>query len=598
MPDPIVNSAAPNQIPPQSPVGMAQNGPPNPAVQTTPDGMGQPPIAQQPMQNAPTPSQPMVSIPASAAPHLSKMAAIGQAFHHMASGSTTQYLPTGPGGSPVATQVPDKPGQLFRSILAGALAGMGAGAEAKMGGGIGSFAVGASAGIKNQQQQQQQRQQQGQQEFENTQKAQSQASEETYRKAMTAQANQATLKDAFEVLGQSLAQHDQLATNDKPELSGYIAARIKPDPKYTDLPETEALKLEHTPGFTSNLRWLVTGTIPVRDADGKIVSYQNTYSGYPPTAEMPLTPAILDGWKKNGILEANPNLMTSSIVQKKPDGSYTIDYKDFRALDAQNDQLQQRRLAAEKQVNDAQEVQDKHELMVAQTKAEDARRVAEQTTSGLAAFNQKEKVAAESAEKKYQEKGWDALTPDERYYAQGAVRENIATQEKILDSRELKVDENSDDPSVKAAAFKKAHDAQLIIENESQKLLGPVTPPPPPPPPENAPSTLLLGKMQQDDHIQPGTPQAYKYIINSNLKPEDQQAALRDSKTPIPWIEATDSAEQLIAKTPMSREEALKRVIQQAESKGLTVSPKPDNGSVMSPYPNLSSANVTLPTTK
>jgi flagellar motility protein MotE (MotC chaperone)/biotin operon repressor len=114
-----------------------------------------------------------------------------------------------------------------------------------------------------------------------------------------------------------------------------------------------------------------------------------------------------------------------------------------------------------------------------------------------------------------------------------------------------------------------------------------------PPPPPDAPSSLLLGKMQQDDKIQPGTPDAYRYITSSNLKPEDQQAALRDSKTPMPWIRATEAADQLIAKTPMSREAALRKVIQQAQEKGITVAPRPTDGRVMSPYPNLNSSNVT-----
>ena len=114
-----------------------------------------------------------------------------------------------------------------------------------------------------------------------------------------------------------------------------------------------------------------------------------------------------------------------------------------------------------------------------------------------------------------------------------------------------------------------------------------------PPPGPDSPSKLLIGKMQQDDKIQPGTPEAYEYITNSGLKPADQQAALRDSKTPIPWIQATRAADQLIAKTPMSREAALRKVIQQAQARGVTVADRPTGGNVFSPYPNLSSSNIT-----
>ena len=59
------------------------------------------------------------------------------------------------------------PGSFWRNILAGALTGAAAGAEAKMGGGVGSFAVGAGAQIKEMQAQKERDQKQQQQEIEN-----------------------------------------------------------------------------------------------------------------------------------------------------------------------------------------------------------------------------------------------------------------------------------------------------------------------------------------------------------------------------------------------------------------------------------------------
>jgi hypothetical protein len=75
----------------------------------------------------------------------------------------------------VPVQVQNKPGQLFRSILAGAILGAGAGtanAEHNAGSGWGAAGAGAAAAQKGAQQQQQQRQQQAQQQFENQQKVQ------------------------------------------------------------------------------------------------------------------------------------------------------------------------------------------------------------------------------------------------------------------------------------------------------------------------------------------------------------------------------------------------------------------------------------------
>ena len=76
-------------------------------------------------------------------------------------GSSTQYQQT-PNG-PVPVQVPNKPGQLFRSILAGAIMGGAAGEEAHQqnpyGGFAGGLTPGAKAGIQNQQAKQQRAQQ-------------------------------------------------------------------------------------------------------------------------------------------------------------------------------------------------------------------------------------------------------------------------------------------------------------------------------------------------------------------------------------------------------------------------------------------------------
>jgi hypothetical protein len=82
-------------------------------------------------------------------------------------GSSTQYQQT-PNG-PVPVQVPNKPGQLFRSILAGAIMGGAAGQEAHNQNPYGGFASGlmpgAKAGMQNQQAEQQKSQQQARQQW-------------------------------------------------------------------------------------------------------------------------------------------------------------------------------------------------------------------------------------------------------------------------------------------------------------------------------------------------------------------------------------------------------------------------------------------------
>ena len=110
----------------QTVLGAAQNAqsiPGAPTPQTAPSGA----VAPQPPQ--PMPLNPLVA-------HAAKT---GMVFHALMG----THGEVGPNGT--VTQAPNKPGDLFRSILAGAITGMASGAQAKMGGGIGSFAVGAGA---------------------------------------------------------------------------------------------------------------------------------------------------------------------------------------------------------------------------------------------------------------------------------------------------------------------------------------------------------------------------------------------------------------------------------------------------------------------
>ena len=89
---------------------------------------------------------------------------------HALLGTSPQYSVDGSGNT-TATPVQNKPGQLFRSILSGAILGAAAGQEAHTGSGWSSADIGAKASMENQQKQDLMKKQQAQQEFENKQKA-------------------------------------------------------------------------------------------------------------------------------------------------------------------------------------------------------------------------------------------------------------------------------------------------------------------------------------------------------------------------------------------------------------------------------------------
>lgn len=157
-----------------------------PPVPLTPPPPPQPIQQQDQNQQAPVQSSP-VNGPS---PELAHSALIGHGFKSLVNsmaGSSTQYVQT-PGG-PQPVEVPNKPGQFFRNILAGAIMGGVAGGQGpnEAGSGWGAAARGAGAAQQGFQQQQQARQQQAQQQFQNQQSANKETRENTLMNATIAQ---------------------------------------------------------------------------------------------------------------------------------------------------------------------------------------------------------------------------------------------------------------------------------------------------------------------------------------------------------------------------------------------------------------------------
>ena len=384
-----------------------------------------------------------------------------------------------------------RPGSIWRTILSSALVGAAAGA--------GHGWEGAGEGMKAATKLREDQQKRQQQQFENERQKQKDALEERkedreksvaesqilHNKALTAMANQSTLKDAVQVRGMSQAEHDLLVARDKPELEMFQAAGLKPyvgkdaqgnAVNYENIRESDAVKMQHEPGFTGK-RWLVTGVVPTRDKDGNIVSYENTYSAYDPQQSLPLTDSQVKQWEEDGLLDANPNLLTSNVITTDPaTGQKTIKYVDYRNLQAQAAPLRQIRLQREKQDYDKQHDQDQLKLLEAQTRHDNAAAAAETQQGGKAAFELTEEKNAKSARVKYNSKGWDGLTDDERYYVQGDLRQQVKTYQDLLNGKELKEEESSTDLAVKQAAYDKAHEYRKQIEEISAHLIPETTP--------------------------------------------------------------------------------------------------------------------------
>ena len=331
MPDPQITVA------PQPPVTVTADAAAAPQPEQTPLPSSLPAA---PVQNGPVTSNPA---PSQQAPHPVKAALHGwQALM----GSSTQYVQTPNGPQPV--QVQNKPGQLFRSILAGAIMGGAAGAEHNdgSGAGYGGAGRGAQAVIDNDRQQLQMRQQQGQQQFQNTLSAnkdrreQSAAeTEELVRKAQIAQANAETLRTNLLTQGASFDLHQKVADADKDRVATYTQAGVKP--VFEDIPESQMQDvMKNRPG-ASALDWRHTGVKTVVDANGN-PSYEYTLSAYDPTQPLPLAKATIDQWDKDGLFKYHPEYKDIAQPGK------TLTVGQFIALDRQSQQLFGQNLARNK----------------------------------------------------------------------------------------------------------------------------------------------------------------------------------------------------------------------------------------------------------
>jgi hypothetical protein len=264
-------------------------------------------------------------------------------------GSQTEYQ-QGPNG-PVPVQVPNKPGNLFRSILAGAILGAGAGtanAEHNAGSGWGAAGAGARAVQQNQQQQDLLKQQQAQQQWQNQLKQNQENREETQSKAQITMWNFQKLKALQDIQGEGWDKHQQYVDKAAPVVAGYQAAGLKPIPGKENVSETAHLTWLNDPAHKGDttVDWEPVGVVPYTvDVNGeKVVSYQTVWNAYNKTDSIPVTPGLLDRWAASGM--ASPEVL-NGYVKTAPDGTKTLKYDDFVTLNSRAMALEQTKQAAD-----------------------------------------------------------------------------------------------------------------------------------------------------------------------------------------------------------------------------------------------------------
>jgi hypothetical protein len=314
-----------------------------------------PPLPAAPSLGNPTPSGNMPANALSGAPagpdpsamkHVSKLASIGHVFNTLA-GTSNEYSIDPQTGQTVATPVKQKPGQMFRNMLAGALMGGAAGAGA--GDPTAGFVKGGAAVIGDQRQQDLVKRGQAQEQFKNqlasneeNRKQQEFNTNQEYMKAQIAHANISVVRENQLIQNENFDFHTKAANWGKAQFDAIANSGVKP--VYRDVPESEMNDmLKNSPG-SSTLKWYATGVKNSIGADGK-PTYEETYSAINPTDKVKLTPALLDSWKEAGLDKYFPDVFNQK-------SGYELNPQDFvsisqRAHDLMLDKLAQGKLSAE-----------------------------------------------------------------------------------------------------------------------------------------------------------------------------------------------------------------------------------------------------------
>lgn len=311
---------------------------PNPLV-------GQPNLAQQVASQNPGPEPtapismpagaPPTDVPAPQQPQVKGPSPWQRAVHALL-GSQTEYQQT-PNG-PVPVQTPNKPGQLFRSILAGAILGAGAGtanAEHNAGSGWNAAGAGAAAVQKNAEVQDQQKQQQAQQQFENQRQVDQDKQQELLRKSSIALNNAQTLRINHELQGQDFDQHVKIAALGRAGVQPFEDAGIAPVASNISESQMHQYIQDHPEATGYDWEPVSVKTVMVKDANGnETPSYESVYSAYDPKGKVTVPASTIAEWKKAGVFDRYPEyeaalsnnrtLPASTYVQVKGDANKVI----------------------------------------------------------------------------------------------------------------------------------------------------------------------------------------------------------------------------------------------------------------------------------
>lgn len=431
------------------------NTPPDSPIPTRPD----PQTAMIPQQQTqgvqqPTQTPPQLTPQQQEAVHSHGLGSAFKAITNSLKGSTTQYQQT-PNG-PVPVQVPNKPGDFFRNILAGAIVGAGAGADSPQNG-WSAAGKGAAAAQQAGQQRQQQAQKDAQLQFQNQQAAQKQQqeanaalTEDQVQKAHIGLFNLQQIGELHAIQAGDYTAHKQLVDDKKPIVDAYDASGFQPAKKIS---ESEHDQL--SPEDKTKYQWIPTGVNSFVDKDGR-VNYQTEWSGYDMGKNVTIPPSTMADWKKSGVLSRNPDLV--KVLKPDAEGNYQMPAAGFFKYQNQSQDLKTKARTDEQ--NDFQTKKDTAELqhLAAQTAQEHASAAASGSETALRSYELKQQKLVTDAQTTLTKAGgdWTKLSPEQKVAMQPQIQKDIDGYRGELADPLLKEQLQSTDPAVAKVAQDRA----------------------------------------------------------------------------------------------------------------------------------------------
>lgn len=389
MPEPITPPEQQTATPNPMPVEAAQ-----PAAQ--PPDLGAPRPMTQPQQ---------LAVPPVASPQAEdeqSYSTLGRIAHSLM-GKQVDYRANPETGQVERVVTARKPGDFFKSILAGAILGGALGAKEETFGG--AMAVGGAGVIEKGKQEEEAKYQRARTGMADVYAAREEqrkvageerqkkafATEEQVRKAQIAQANAATMRENVLTQGASWDLHAKQSEAGRLKAAPYKIAGIQP--VYEDVGESAMHDLLKKKPDAGLLDWEPTGTHAVRMPDGEI-SYEQTYSAYDPNKKVRMTPELIKLYKEAGMDKYYPNWDTVVTPGKE------LTPEQFLGLKAQYQTLANEDFDRQKRKSDL----DTASANIGRAKAETAKYWADIATEKTA------KTKTEQSEKAMNQ--WNTLVSD------------------------------------------------------------------------------------------------------------------------------------------------------------------------------------------